>query len=155
MTVQGINWLVQAAGRIVDRFGGVLTVLANVIISFTVFKALTTELTPIVTGLFTAVGMLTGKYISVAAAAHSAEIAQRGFNSALDANPYVLVAGAIAGAIAIWNVVDSIKAVNAAANIANDIAVGGYTQKEREFAARKFWTLTRMRLNGLRQKEIK
>ena len=135
--VQGLEFVINTVGYMVEAFSGFLPIAGEALVMFTVIKIATAALTPVVTAAFTAVGALTGKYISMTAAAISAKAAQDALNASILANPYAMVAAAVATLITLYGqLASSIQEVNRLAGAAADITVGGYTKADRDMAGR-------------------
>lgn len=135
--VQGLEFVINTVGYMVEAFSGFLPIAGEALVMFTVIKIATAALTPVVTAAFTAVGALTGKYISMTAAAISAKAAQDALNASILANPYAMVAAAVATLITLYGqLASSIQEVNRLAGAAADITVGGYTRADRDMAER-------------------
>ena len=135
--VQGLEFVINTVGHMVEAFSGFLPIAGEALVMFTVIKIATAALTPVVTAAFTAVGALTGKYISMTAAAISAKAAQDALNASILANPYAMVAAAVATLITLYGqLASSIQEVNRLAGAAADITVGGYTKADRDMAGR-------------------
>lgn len=135
--VQGLEFVINTVGHMIETFSGFLPIAGEALVMFTVIKIATAALTPVVTAAFTAVGALTGKYISMTAAAISAKAAQDALNASILANPYAMVAAAVATLITLYGqLASSIQEVNRLAGAAADITVGGYTRADRDMAGR-------------------
>lgn len=112
----------EAVTGLNERFGWLLPTIATAAIGLTTFNTVNSLLTPVLNGVGIAVSVLTSNTSAMALASRTAEVAQRGLNAAMDANPYWAVASAIMAVVsAIGSMLLAIKEVNKAAGIISDI----------------------------------
>lgn len=137
MAVSAVTGVINMVGNMADRFRGLLPVLGSAMVSFALFKTLIAVVLPLAQGMGVAISLMKGNYLGLTGSLQAATAAQLGLNTALMANPYVLTATAVMTVVAaVYSLVKGIQAVGAAASLVSDISVGGYTQAERDFAAR-------------------
>lgn len=105
-----INFVINAATPLLPLVTGV----------YVAFKTYNT-ISPILNTVCTGIGSVVSSTISLKSALAGATTAQNGLNAAMNANPYLLVASAVAKVIAMLvSLIATIKAVNAAAGLAAD-----------------------------------
>lgn len=137
MAVSAVTGVINMVGNMADRFSGLLPILGSAMVSFTLFKTLNSTFIPIAQGTAMAILAMKVNYTGLTTALQGAAIAQTALNAVLVPAKFLTIATAVITVVsALASLVAGIKAVSAAAGIAADISVGGYTQAEREFAER-------------------
>lgn len=137
MAVSAVTGVINMIGNMADRFSGLLPILGSAMVSFTLFKTLNSTFIPIAQGAAMAILAMKVNYTGLTTALQGAAIAQTALNAVLVPAKFLTIATAVITVVsALASLVAGIKAVSAAAGIAADISVGGYTQAEREFAER-------------------
>lgn len=120
---KGIGFAAQMIAHLNERFSGLLPVIMTVVVGYRMFQGLNNTLQSVVVGVANSINQMVSGVSSFSRETRMATLAQRGLNSALNANPYVFVASAIMTVVsAIGALIGSIVTLNKTAGLASDMS---------------------------------
>ncbi len=135
--IGGIGGLINSIGLLSARYSSFIPTVATLTLAFATFKSTSGLIVPIAQTIGTLLFVMHNRTALLATSTSTATIAQQGFNAALKANPYMLIASAIGVVItAIGSLIASMQLLNKAAGATNNI--GGKYSKEAWEYSKKF-----------------